>query len=495
MATRLLVGVVLLGVVASAADYPKVTVIHVPLDDPALIQELSAGGFVIDHVSPSGFEVYLREAEWDRFAARNLPFTIVETQPQPPVAQDGAKGLGVYHSYSALTTELQAYASAYPAICRLSSLGQSVQGRELWAVKITDNPDDEEDEPEFKYVSTMHGDEPVGTELVLYLIDRLLTGYGVDTRITQLVDETEIWLVPLMNPDGLTANSRVNAQGLDLNRVFPHYATDFTGTMYDGEALGAAGRPPEVQHIMNWSAQHSFTLSANLHTGEVVVNYPYDFAPAVPNGQYAATPDDDLFVDVALRYSSHNPPMYASLVFPQGITNGCDWYWVLGGMQDWNYRYLGTSEMTIELAKPKKPVEALLPTYWANNQESMLHYLEASHLGIRGVIVDAITGEPVHASVTVQGNPQRVFTDPDVGDYHRLLLPGIYGIDIEAEGYFPQSVGGIVVGSGAATRVDVAMMPLSALPLAPPVCLILVLVLAIAGSVVIEYRMENRCCS
>src|SRR5690606_17944379 len=112
---------------------------------------------------------------------------------------------------------------AYPEITRLYSLGTSVEGRELWALLITDNPDVEEDEPEFKYVSTMHGDEPVGTELLLYFIDWLLRDYGRDPRITALVDETAVWIVPCMNPDGLERRRRYNAQGFDLNRAFPEY--------------------------------------------------------------------------------------------------------------------------------------------------------------------------------------------------------------------------------------------------------------------------------
>lgn len=85
------------------------------------------------------------------------------------------KALGVYHSYADLTSALQTYAADHPNICRLSSAGKSVQNRDIWAVKITDKPNKEENEPELKYILTMHGDEPVGTELCLYFIDMLLS--------------------------------------------------------------------------------------------------------------------------------------------------------------------------------------------------------------------------------------------------------------------------------------------------------------------------------
>ena len=110
--------------------------------------------------------------------------------------------LGNYHDYDDLTADLLAYATAYPEISQLVTLGQSAEGRELWAMKITDNPMIEESEPEARLVSTMHGDEPVGTELTLYLIDWLLRDYGADPHVTDLIDQTEIWIAPLMNPDG-----------------------------------------------------------------------------------------------------------------------------------------------------------------------------------------------------------------------------------------------------------------------------------------------------
>ena len=125
-----------------------------------------------------------------------------EEPPRTPIAQPGAKGLGVYHSYAALTTELEAYAAAFgasqntnPDLCRLVSLGKSVEDRDIWALKITDKPDKGGLEREFRYIATMHGGERVGTEMCLYFIDMLLTEYGSDSRITNLVDGTEIWIV------------------------------------------------------------------------------------------------------------------------------------------------------------------------------------------------------------------------------------------------------------------------------------------------------------
>jgi len=380
---------------------------------------------------------------------------VLAVQPEFPVFEPGAKGLGVYHSYTSLTTELEAYAATYPGICRLYTTGQSVQGRELWAVLITDNPDIEEDEPEFKYVGSMHGDEPVGMELCLYFLDALLTGYGTDERITQIVDGTAVWILPLMNPDGLEIGWRYNASRLDLNRSFPAFPEDFSGTVFDDATLEPSEWPAEVAHVMQWTLDNSFVLSANLHTGALVVNYPYD--DDNKGSVDSPTPDDLMFEDVSRRYSIHNLPLWNSAEFEDGITNGAAWYSIDGGMQDWNYRYVACNEVTLELSNTKKPSASLLPTYWADNRESMLSYLEAVHMGVRGVVTDRDTGAPLWAEVTVADNAQPVFTDPDVGDYHRMLLPGTYNLDFSAPGHITRTVPGVVVSDGAAARVDVAL--------------------------------------
>ena len=85
---------------------------------------------------------------------------------------------------------------------------------------------------------------------------------------------------------------------------------------------------------MNFSESTSVVLSANFHTGALVVNYPFD---GPTTGVYSPTPDDDLIVDLALTYSEAHPSMSQSNAFDQGIVNGADWYAVSGGMQDWNY--------------------------------------------------------------------------------------------------------------------------------------------------------------
>ncbi|MFZ5515327.1 MAG: M14 family zinc carboxypeptidase [Candidatus Zhuqueibacterota bacterium] len=364
--------------------------------------------------------------------------------------KNSANPMDAYHTFDELTAELQLLAQQYPNLCQLQSIGKSVLGRDLWFVKISDHVAAEEVEPEFKYISSMHGDEPVGMELCLYFMRHLLENYGQDSRITFLVDETEIWIMPLMNPDGYIARRRWNQNGIDLNRNFPDRIDDPNNSI--------VGRQLETQAVMNFGFNHSFVLSANFHTGVVVVNYPYDSnSTGLP--VYTVCPDDELFVTLAKAYSIHNAPMWSSLDFQYGITNGADWYVIYGGMQDWNYIYCGANEVTIELSDVSWPAASLLPTFWEDNRESMLAYLEAVHWGVRGVISDSLTGLPIAATIEVVGNEHAVYSDPDMGDYYRMLLPGVYSLRFLADGYHARQVDSVIVSAGKTTRLDVRLAP------------------------------------
>lgn len=433
-------------------DSSPITIVEVSCPTPEAAHRLAQDGYVVDALHGKTAVIYASEVELKRLYATGYPVTIVGVNPVP-TAEKTPSG---YHNYAELTTALETFAADYPDLCRLFTLGQSVQGRELWAMQISDNPDTEEDEPEFKYVSTMHGDEPVGVEMCLRFIEYLLQNYAGNSRVSALVNNTELWIVPLMNPDGRELKTRFNASRVDLNRSFPVYPEDYAGTFFDGVDPDISGRPVEVQHVMNWTLANRFVLSANFHGGAMVVNYPYD-EDNLPSGQDAPSPDDLLFEYMSRGYTVHNTPMYNSTEFEDGITNGTAWYILVGGMQDWNYRYTGCMEVTIELNNTKWPAGTLIPSLWDNNRESMLTYAEFTQIGVRGMVTDRFDGAPLLAKITVAGNTQPVFTDPDVGDYHRLLLPGSCDLLLEAPGFIPYHVDDVAVTDGPATRVDISL--------------------------------------
>jgi subtilisin-like proprotein convertase family protein len=439
--------------------------VRVELFEPEVdLMLLNALRINIDNVLDTWARVYVSDEGLESLRSNGFVVTILPDRakemarllrdaPPPPQQRDATTVSTTYHTYATLTADLTAIAAAYPNITRLSSIGQSVQGREMWMMKISDNPDLEEDEPEAAYLSSMHGDEVSGKEHCYNLIDYFTTNYGTDSRVTDLIDNAVIWIMPSMNPDGTELGQRTNANGADLNRSFPDPYTDPQNT--------TDGRQPEVAAVMLWAEANTINLSANLHEGTLVANYPRDNNPT-GSSVFTPSPDEDMFASISLSYASNNPPMYASTEFTDGITNGAAWYAIDGGMQDWEYVYYGDFEVTMEISHAKWPSGSTLPTLWDDNFESMFSYLERVHEGIRGVVTDAETGLPVAATVHVQGNAFPAYTDPDAGDYHRLLIGGTYTLQISALGYETATVPGVVVVNGAAAvRNDVALNPLT----------------------------------
>lgn len=441
----------------------NISQVEITITNRADLERLVQAEYDVDSVRGSRVILYVDDDELASLSGEGWLTKMLK----PPATLPGSRSpqaLGDYNSYAVMTAMLDAYATNFPSLCRKVSLGKSVQNRELWAVKITTNPDVAADKPKFKYISTMHGNEPLGTEMCLYLIDRLLTGYaGNDTRIVNLVSNVEIWFVPLMNPDGREGNppQRYNANGYELNRSFPEGSGINFGNLLYGPAMNTNGLQPEVRQVMAWTAAQSFSLGANFHSGALVVNYPYDNDGL--GSVFSPSPDEALLQAMSRSYSSNNPPMWSSPYFAQGIVNGAAWYAISGGMQDWNYRYAGCFDATIELSDYQwpNPPASELPTYWSQNQESMLAYLEWSLRGVRGVIRNAQTGLAVAGAVRVEGYHHLVFSDPDVGDYHRILLPGVYTVWFYAPGFVPQRIPNVIVGGGHATRVDVALQPVN----------------------------------
>lgn len=169
-------------------------------------------------------------------------------------AEDTVETYNKYYNYVDLTRRLQSLAQKYPHIANLSSIGQSVEGRELWVLRITKDPDvDLPGKPKFKYIGNMHGDETVSRQVLVYLVEYLLTRYAEDARISELVNGTDIYVMPSMNPDGFERSiegdcngdngGRTNANDMDLNRSFPD--------QYD-DAPVASHQIPEVLAVMRW---------------------------------------------------------------------------------------------------------------------------------------------------------------------------------------------------------------------------------------------------
>ena len=108
-----------------------------------------------------------------------------------------------YTHYEELRDLFRNLSQQYPTLARVHSIGKSVEGRELLVLEISENVQERKlGEPMVKYVANMHGDEPVGRELMIFLAKYLLYNYGKDPRVTRLVNNTDIFIMPSLNPDG-----------------------------------------------------------------------------------------------------------------------------------------------------------------------------------------------------------------------------------------------------------------------------------------------------
>jgi len=122
-----------------------------------------------------------------------------------------------YHNYEEITNLFGGLISTYPHLAKLHTIGKSVQNRDLWVLEISENVHNRSlGEPMFKYVANMHGDETLGREFMIFLAQYLLENYGSDARVTRLVNTTDIFLMPSLNPDGYEA-SQVRKTWLWMN--------------------------------------------------------------------------------------------------------------------------------------------------------------------------------------------------------------------------------------------------------------------------------------
>lgn len=143
---------------------------------------------------------------------KKLLFLLIITLPAFSFAQDFDPPIERFHTYDEVTDELQQYAESYPNICRIQSIGQSLEGRDIWAIKISDHPQIDEDEPTILIDGHIHAEEILGVEISMMLIENLLTQYGESDSLTYWVSHTEIWIVPIGNPDG----HQVVMEGTDI---------------------------------------------------------------------------------------------------------------------------------------------------------------------------------------------------------------------------------------------------------------------------------------
>uniref|UniRef100_A0A8C6RU25 Adipocyte enhancer-binding protein 1 n=1 Tax=Nannospalax galili TaxID=1026970 RepID=A0A8C6RU25_NANGA len=397
-----------------------------------------------------------------------------------------------HHSYKDMRQLMKVVNEECPTITRTYSLGKSSRGLKIYAMEISDNPGEHElGEPEFRYTAGIHGNEVLGRELLLLLMQYLCREYrDGNPRVRSLVQDTRIHLVPSLNPDGYEVAAQMGSEfgnwalglwteeGFDIFEDFP----DLNSVLWAAEEKKwvpyrvpnnnlpiperylspEATVSTEVRAIIAWMEKNPFVLGANLNGGERLVSYPYDMARTPSQEQLLAaamaaargeddeegseaqeTPDHAIFRWLAISFASAHLTMtepyrggcqaqdYTS---GMGIVNGAKWNPRSGTINDFSYLHTNCLELSIYLGCDKFPHESELPREWENNKEALLTFMEQVHRGIKGVVTDE-QGIPIaNATISVSGINHGVKTASG-GDYWRILNPGEYRVTAHAEGY------------------------------------------------------------
>lgn len=139
---------------------------------------------------------------------------------QPSILPDWNDG--EYHDYYGTTELLKDFNDKFPDLVDVFSIGKSVLGKDIWCIRIT-NVNNTEIKPSCLIDGCIHGSEWESGEACLYLADYLLVNFGKNSTISNILNNTEVYIVPLVNPDGRQKNERWNDNGVDLNRNFDIY--------------------------------------------------------------------------------------------------------------------------------------------------------------------------------------------------------------------------------------------------------------------------------
>ena len=414
--------------------------IRISADNHALVSQLYKLKLNMDFSGLPGDDitVYVIPEELRQIEELGIPYT-VEIEDLNSHYKNYWSVLDAYHTYQQIIDLADSLAGAFPTICKKIIFGYSVQNRQCAALKISDNVDVDEPEAEVMFDGGIHGDEIGGSENVIRFARDLCLKYGVEPAITNLINNREIWLYLMVNPDGRFNMSRYNANGVDLNRDWFY--------MWDawGGSPGACSQI-ESKNLRSCMYSNQFVVHTTYHSGTEFISYPWSYRPDSPL-------DVSHINQLAALYSSVSG--YANLPYGSGY-NGM--YAINGSTKDGNYGTMGSISWSIEISNSKQPPPSQIMQYYNWNYPSMVALIQYSGYGLEGVVTDVITGNPVTAAVFTN-NYYPTYTDPTAGDYHKYVLPGTYSITVVANGYQSQTINNVVVTSNSSTVTNFQLQP------------------------------------
>lgn len=392
----------------------------------------------------------------------------------------------VYHTYSEMESQLFSRMAAYPEIALTETIGFTQQEhRAIYAFKISDNVFADEDEPVVFFDGTHHACEVMGLEICLALIDTLLASYGSDSLITNMVDNTEIWMVPLVNPDGHSAvmndishyyrkNGRdlnnngllyeytcsdwwtCSTEGIDLNRNYDWHwdnggQSEPLSYYYRGEFAGSESENQAITELLTGIKP---SLSISYHSYGEIVFYPWDL-----NGQYA--PDHTVLYATAYLLAQRIRKESGIQNYDISPSDG------LAGMaSNWQYGRLGTLAFTIETIRyydfiiPASRYHSVI----SENLDGCMYLIQrASGPQITGQVFapDSVTPVRVEYRLLENYSPDvdPRYTDSIFGRYRVMVQPGTYTLQVISDTYAPKTIRGIIVGNTEPAVLDIVLNP------------------------------------
>lgn len=277
----------------------------------------------------------------------NVADALAERTPPGPARAGFPPEDSGYHTYSEMVAELESTAAEHPDIAVKSSVGRSAQGRDIPVLKISDNAGTDENEPEVLFTCNQHAREHLTAEMCLHIVQRYTDNHGTDDGVTSMVDNREIWVIPMVNPDGVVhdlAGDRYRAwrrnreaRPVDLNRNWGHKWGCCGGSSgnpsdptYRGDAPFSA---PETSAIRDFvdsrlvNGTQQITGHIDFHTYSELVLWPYgyttdDSAPGMTQREY------DRFARIGRAMAATNgytPQQSSDLYVTDGSVN--DWMW------------------------------------------------------------------------------------------------------------------------------------------------------------------------
>ncbi len=302
----------------------KYSQVRIPIQNKSEIRQLAELGLAVDHVGGAPgrwIDVFLSDTEvkilqehgiqfttliddWNSYYARQQQLekrSASELVASSPVKNFHLGSMGGYLTLNEVMAELDLMRAKYPAlITKRDSIGTTIEKRTIWAVKISKNPDVDENEPRPLYTALHHAREPESIMQLIYFMWYLLENYGTDEEVTGLVDHREMYFVPVVNPDGYAYNQqafpngggmwrknrRINPDatiGVDLNRNYGYqWGFDNDGSSPNGSDetyRGTSGfSEPEIQSIRNFCIEKKFSVALNYHTYGNLLVYPWGYS-------------------------------------------------------------------------------------------------------------------------------------------------------------------------------------------------------------------------